>query len=113
MVKKETSMAHRSGFLVFVLVLFIAAPVSAHEGTSHVLGTVTASGADQLVVQAIDGQSVSIRLTPATRYRATGATTSSIPSVGDRVVVEVKGNSVGMTAIEVRLSSISLKKTRK
>src|SRR5438094_3814008 len=113
MVKEETNMAYRSSLLVLILVAFFAVPVSAHEGTSHVLGTVTASGADQLVVQAIDGQSVSIRLTPATRYRATGATTSSIPSVGDRVVVEVKGNSDGMTAIEVRFSSIAPKKTRK
>ena len=110
MVKGETSMAYRSSLLVLILVAFIAAPVSAHEGTSHVLGTVTESGADQLVVQAKDGQSVSIRLTPATRYRATGATTSSTPSVGDRVVVEVTGNSDGMTASEVRFSSVAPKK---
>jgi len=110
MVKEETNMAYRSSLLVLILVAFIAVPVSAHEGTSHVLGTVTASGADQLVVQATDGQSVSIRLTPATRYRATGATTSSTPSVGDRVVVEVTGNSDGMTASEVRFSSVAPKK---
>lgn len=106
-------MAHRSSLLVLILVAFIATPVFAHEGTSHVLGTVTASSADQLVVQAKDGQSVSIRLTPETRYRAFGETTSSTPSVGDRVVVEVTGNSSGMTASEVRFSSVAQKKTPK
>lgn len=104
-------MAHRSSLLVLILVAFIAATVFAHEGTSHVLGTVTASGADQLVVQPKGGQAVSIRLTPETRYRAIGATTSSTPSVGDRVVVEVTGNSDGMTASEVRFSSVAPKKT--
>lgn len=104
-------MAHRSGFLILILVAFIAVPVFAHEGSFHVLGTVTASSADQLVVQAKDGQAVSIRLTPETRYRAVGATSSSTPSVGDRVVVEVTGNSNGMTASEVRFSSVVPKKT--
>ena len=106
-------MAHRSSLLVLILVTFITGPVFAHESSSHVLGTVTGSSADQLVVEARDGQSVSIRLTPETRYRAIGATTGSTPSVGDRVVVEVTGNSNGMTASEVRFSSVAPKKTPK
>jgi len=106
-------MAHRSSLLVLILVTFITGPVFAHESSSYVLGTVTGSSADQLVVEARDGQSVSIRLTPETRYRAIGATTGSTPSVGDRVVVEVTGNSNGMTASEVRFSSVAAKKTPK
>jgi len=105
-------MVRRHSLVALVLMALIAVSAFAHEGIFHVLGTVTASSSDQLVVQTKDGKSVSIRLTPDTRYRAIGATASSTPSVGDRVVVEVMGNSNGMTASEVRFSSVAPKKAR-
>ncbi len=104
-------MARHHSLAALVLIALIVVPVFAHEGSFHVLGIVTASSADQLVVKAKDGQSVSIRLTPETRYHAIGATAGSTPSVGDRVVAEVTGNSDGMTASEVRFSSVAPKKT--
>lgn len=94
---------------VIGLVGLIAAPASAHEGNTHVLGTVTSSASDQLKVQAKDGKEISIYLTPATRYFATGPKTGSTPEIGDRVVVEVTKESDRLTANEVRFSTVQPK----
>ena len=77
----------------------------AHEGSTHVMGTVMESGTEQLVVKVTDGNTVSIAITPRTRYLATGAATTDVsPKVGDRVVVELIDDAGSPTASEVRFS---------
>lgn len=80
----------------FMMILFFPAvdphALWAHEGHTHVMGTVTAVQDGQLAVQTKGGETVTIQLDRNTRYRATG----------DRVVVEVTEEANGLRAAEVR-----------
>lgn len=89
---------------VCILVLFVSLlGARAHEGHTHVMGTVTAVNDRQLVVQTKGQQTVSILVDHNTRYRATSLTTSSeTVQVGDRVVVEVTEEASSLRAAEVR-----------
>jgi hypothetical protein len=79
--------------------------LGAHEGHTHVMGTVTALTDGQMVVQTKDGRSETIRLDRNTRYRATGvARSGGTVSVGDRVVVEITEEAGGLLAAEVRFA---------
>jgi hypothetical protein len=99
-------MAYRHTLIAFTMATWLVPFAWAHEGSTHVMGTVTESRAEQLVVKAPDGKTVSIVITPHTRYLATGtATTEITPKVGDRVVVELSNDTGSPTASEVRFSS--------
>ena len=75
----------------------------AHEGHTHVMGTVTAVQDGQLAVQTKGGETVTIQLDRNTRYRAAGVAASSATiHAGDRVVVEVTEEANGLRAAEVR-----------
>jgi hypothetical protein len=105
-------MAYQNTVIAFFVTMLVTTPVLAHEGGTHVMGTVSVSESDHLVVQGTDGKEVSIILSPGTRYRAAGAANSSAtPKVGDRVVVEVTKDSQGLTASEVRFSTVAPKKS--
>lgn len=80
----------------------------AHEGHTHVMGTVTAVTDGHLVVQTKGGQTETIQLDHNTRYRAAGVATSSATiRVGDRVVVEVTEEANGLRAAEVRYAPVA------
>lgn len=93
--------------LAFLLVFGAAAPLAAHEGSLHILGTVTEVAADHVVVQTPDNKTVTIKTTAQTRYRTTKqASSRDALQVGHRVVAEVTKNAAGMTASELRFSSV-------
>lgn len=87
-----------------------AAPVLAHGGKTHVMGTIKAMDAAHLTVQTREGKSVSVRLSGETKYwNGDAPAKNSDLKVGGRVVVDVSGSAENQEAIEVRFSSIAEK----
>ncbi len=87
------------------IVLAAALSASAHEGSQHVMGTVSAISADRLDVQTKDGKTVGVLTTPKTQYKANKAAGArDAMKVGDRVVIEVTKQGDGLTASEVRFA---------
>ena len=94
--------------LVLFVSLFDIRPLWAHEGHTHVMGTVTAMSDSQLIVSNTSGQTVAIQLDRNTRYRAAGVATSrATVRVGDRVVVEVTEEANGLRAADVRYAAVA------
>lgn len=94
--------------VLLILGAVLSVPAWGHEGSHFVTGTVTATELDRLVIKAPDGKTVSLSLTPETRYRPSGDKTGATPKIGDRVVVrfsDVQGN--GLQANEVRFSTVA------
>ena len=96
-------------WMTCMLVLFIALfGARAHEGRTHVVGTVTAMSDGQLVVNNKHGQALAIQRDRNTRHRATSlATSSATVRVGDRVVVEATEEANGLRAAEVRYAAVA------
>lgn len=91
---------------LFLLALF---PLLAwaHEGSAHVMGTVTEVAADHVVIQTLDAKTVTIKTTAKTSYRTTKeASSRDALKVGHRVVAEVTKDAGGLTASELRFSSV-------
>ena len=99
-------MVKRMGTLTVCMVLCFHALVFAHGNETHVMGTVAALDAQQVVVKTKDGKTTSILLNKETTYRkgATAATSADL-KVGDRVVVHATGKEDTLTAHEIRFSS--------
>lgn len=94
--------------LVLFVSLFDIRPLWAHEGHTHVMGTVAAVSDNQLVVSNTRGQTVAIQLDRNTRYRANGVAASrATVRVGDRVVVEVTEEANGLRAADVRYAAVA------
>jgi len=75
-----------------VLLITLQYPVLlfAHGDGSHVLGTVTLSADDHIVVKTLKGKTVSIALRSDTTFRKNGITTDHVrPGIGDRLFAEV------------------------
>ena len=93
-------------YLVIAFVL-ICTPlwVAAHGSGQHVLGVVTAIDTVHIEIKTPKGQSVSVRLTDKTHYKAKNLRrTKSSPQVGDRVVIEAEKDETGLIATEVHFS---------
>jgi hypothetical protein len=89
-----------------VLVLLLPATLLAHGGKTHVLGTVTAIDANQVEVKTQDGKTTSILLTKATKYsKGKSAAKAADLKVGDRVVVDVTGEGIKLTATDIRIGA--------
>lgn len=86
------------------------AVVFAHGTGKHVMGTASAVEPDRLEVKTKDGKDVTVRITPDTQFRRSGAGTSTKPQVGDRVAAEVTENGDALTAVEVRFATPQAKK---
>ena len=92
--------------LSLLLTLLCGTPALAHEGKTHVMGTVTAGYADHVVVTDRDGKTVSIGLSKGTKYEKDNAPAAAGDlKVGDRVVIDVTGKPDNLTATEIRFSS--------
>ncbi len=92
------------GLLVSCLAV-VGVKAWAHEGSEHVLGTVTAIDGGRIEVKTPQGGTVAVRLTDKTRYRAKGQVgAQERPQVGDRVVIETTGDGQALTATEVRFA---------
>ena len=91
-------------FLVFLtLTPFI---LWAHGGQEHVLGTVTESTDNLIVVKTPKGESVSIVIGSETSFQHNGIETKDMrPQVGDRLVAEVKKDGEKMLAQDIRFAT--------
>lgn len=99
-------MSAKIALLTAALALACGAPVLAHGGQTHIMGTVAAVEPDRLVVQDREGQTVSVRVTKDTRYQRDGARAGAGRlATGDRVVVEAAEREGTLTATEIRSSS--------
>jgi hypothetical protein len=76
----------------------------AHGTGQHVLGVVTAIDATHIEVKTPKGQSVSVRLTDKTLYKAKNHRMKTMPKVGDRVVIDAEKETTGLVATEVHFA---------
>lgn len=91
-------------FLSALLVLFLTA--TAHGGTQHVLGTVTAIDEKHIEVRTPKGASVSVRLTKQVLFKDKNNPKSTDPPVvGDRVIIEATKENKTLTATVVHYSA--------
>jgi hypothetical protein len=97
-------MIKRNIALALALSLALVAPLLAHGGYTHVMGTVSAMDATHVEVKTRDGRTVSMKLSDATKFIKSGkAAAASDMQVGERVMVEAKGHGADLEAAEVRL----------
>jgi hypothetical protein len=77
-----------------VLVFALAIVAIAHDGATHVMGTITLFEKDHLTVKQADGKVVIVMVDSKTKYtREKGKATASDLKAGVRVMVEAKENA--------------------
>ena len=80
--------------------------VSAHGDATHVLGTVTETAQDHIVVQTRQGKSVTLVINADTIFQRDGMTTKDArPEVGNRMVAEAEEDGDSLVAKTIRFSS--------
>jgi hypothetical protein len=80
-------------------------PAFAHDGHTHIFGTIATLGGDHIVVKTKEGKTIPISVTGETTYRRPPAASGhATPQVGDRVVVEVAEASGGLVASQIRFA---------
>lgn len=92
---------------IIALALCCVSTVTLAHGTGqHVLGTVTAIDQKHLEIKTQKGTTVDVQINKQTRFKEkSNPKGTSLPAVGDRVVVEaIKDNNV-LTATEVHFSA--------
>lgn len=92
------------GLALSILALLVSTTLFAHGGHEHTMGTVSAIDAKHVEVKTQDGKTVSIQLTPDTKY-VKGKTVAAFADVaaGMRVMVESKKDKDQLVAVEVQL----------
>lgn len=81
--------------LAILASLVLTMSVWAHGDASHVMGTVTALGADHVVVTTPKGESLSLAFHPQITFQQDGIHVEKArPQVGDRLVAEVSKKGV-------------------
>lgn len=84
-----------------------ASAAFAHGSGQHVLGTVVAIDAKHLEVKTQKGTTVDVQINKQTRFKEKDHPKStSLPQVGDRVVIEAVKEEKTLTATEVHFSSM-------
>ena len=97
-------MFHRS--LLAIILVFTATTTWAHGTGQHVLGTVTAIDQKHLAIKTSKGATVEVQINKQTRFKEKGNPKgTSLPAVGDRVVVEATKDNNVLTATEVHFSA--------
>lgn len=91
-----------------ILTLALAACLAgwgfAHGGHKHVMGTTTAVDATHVEVKTADGKTVSVTLTPETRYfKDKAAAAAADLKVGLRVVIDAEPKGSALQAAEVKI----------
>lgn len=98
-------MTVRALALSVLLPVLCATAVRAHEGQTHVMGTVSAVDGRHVVVTDRGGKTVSIALTKDTKYEQGDApAAASALKVGARVVIDVTGKPDSLTATDIRIA---------
>jgi hypothetical protein len=86
--------------------LLTAAPVFAHEGHDHVMGTVTRVEKGRIEIKGTDGKNVAVAVTASTVYTK-GKDLAALADVkpGVRVAVEATEGKAGLEAMEVKMGN--------
>ncbi len=91
---------------VFLSFLLTSSLVWAHGGNDHVLGTVTETTEDHIIVKTPKGESISITIHSNTSFQHNGiATKDARPQVGDRLVAEVSKDGDQFVGKEIRFAT--------
>lgn len=99
------SMLYR--LMLAALCMSFASAAFAHGTGQHVLGTVVAIDGKHLEVKTQKGTTVEVQINKQTRFKEKDHPKStSLPEVGDRVVVEAIKDEKTLTATEIHFSSI-------
>ncbi|MEO8327447.1 MAG: hypothetical protein ABI618_16465 [Nitrospirota bacterium] len=81
--------------LAVLCFIFLTTPAWAHGDAAHVMGTVTESGNDHVVVTTPKGESLTLAFDPKITFQQNGIHVENArPQVGDRLVAEVSKNGV-------------------
>lgn len=81
--------------LAVLCFMFLTTPAWAHGDGSHVMGTVTESGNDHVVVTTPKGESLTLAFHPQITFQQNGIHVEHArPKVGDRLVAEVSKKGV-------------------
>ena len=81
----------RTMTISLILVSALAIGAFAHDGATHVMGTITAFEKDHMTVKQIDGKLVTVMVDSKTKYtRENGKATVTDLKAGVRVMVEAK-----------------------
>ena len=87
--------------------LALTSTAFAHGTGQHVLGTVVAIDAKHLEIKTQKGTTVDVQINKQTRFKEKDHPKStSLPEVGDRVVIEAIKEDKTLTATEVHFSSM-------
>lgn len=99
-------MKQRGVLTIMAFILSFPLFVSAHGDATHVLGTVTETAQDHLVVQTRQGESVTLVINADTIFQRNGMTTKDArPEVGNRMVAEAEEDGDSLVATKIRFSS--------
>ena len=100
-------MRSKTNIIAFILALVLgqSGMLLAHGTGKHVMGTASEVQADRMEVKTKEGKDVTVRLTPDTQFRRSGAGSSAKPQIGDRVAAEVLEDQDTLTAVEVRFTT--------
>lgn len=93
-----------------IMVFLLSFPlfVGAHGDAHHVLGTVTETAQDHVIVQTLQGESVTLVINADTIFQRDGVTTKGDrPKVGNRMVAEAEEDGDSLIATTIRFSSKS------
>lgn len=102
----------RKGAFVLALFLILASVQVAfgHEGSEHVMGTVSKVSAQSVTVDTTDHKTVEVGLTAKTTYtRDKKKVAASEMKVGDRVMIEAKEVNEKLVADSVQLGTVAAK----
>ncbi len=103
-----TTMVKQIGLLVLLMTAISYGIATAHGEGMHVFGTITALDTAEIQVRTIEGKTVLIHTVAETKYRNRGRGGGlNVPSVGDRVAVDVTEKDGKLVATEVQFSSFS------
>ena len=91
---------------ILIALALATSPVFAHEGGTHLKGTVLSAAADQLTVKSADGHETTLTVTEKTRFMR-GSAPASLAEVkkGERVVIHARKAGSGLEAAEVHLGA--------
>lgn len=94
--------------IIMAFILSFPLFVSAHGDAHHVLGTVTETAQDHVIVQTLQGESVTLVINADTIFQRDGVTTKGDrPKVGNRMVAEAEEDGDSLIATTIRFSSKS------
>lgn len=99
-------MKHAISFFLIIMFLNFPSFIFAHGDALHIMGTVTETTQERIVVTTPKGESVTLMIREKTIFQQDGITTNTArPAVGDRVVAEAEKEAGHLVADEIRFAT--------